>query len=174
MQDSPGPIYDSAPGAASTKSKKSFWDPRNCTRTGFLNSGCSRSTDFYNIDKDIPCPSIYYAKLPKCCREPGKTPSVDFPRFKDLISQGPGPAGHKLHEKVGSSMWRASHLGTHNSFLKRVGILFPWAGGFRKKNLTQAGDAVWKIERENHNYCPVSLVDEEAKSVKKFPKVKTI
>src|SRR5689334_11396323 len=140
VQESPGPIYDTAPAAAALKAKKSWLDPRLCSRNGFLNSGCKDARDsFLKKDRDIPGPETYYAKLPSYEGVRG-CPSAPGPRFPDEPSRGPGPV-RKLHEKAESAIWRASHLGTHNAFLKHVGILFPWAGGFRKKNLNAAGDA---------------------------------
>lgn len=55
----------------------------------------------------------------------------------------------QLHEKMESSLWRASHLGTFNSKLKQIGISHPSAGGFRAKVLDKAADKAWHIQRKD-------------------------
>jgi len=94
----------------------------------------------------VPGPGLYNSVLP-CCRTGecvGKTPTPG-PRFIEKVSEGPGPV-HKLHEKC-DSMWRASHLGTFNADLKGLGVVYPWAGGFIKKNLNIAADKMLMINR---------------------------
>lgn len=76
-----------------------------------------------------------------------KINSDDFPEidFKHIIYV----FNFQLHEKVDSSVWRSSHLGTFNSKLKQIGISHPSAGGFHAKVLDQAADKAWHISRKD-------------------------
>ena len=82
------------------------------------------------------------------------------PRVAEInLVEGPGPR-YKLHEKVGS-MWRASHLGTYNVYLKGLDTQYPNSGGYHPRGpLDQLGDEVSNICRPDeyqHLLCPTSF-----------------
>ncbi|CAG7661321.1 unnamed protein product [Allacma fusca] len=150
--DSPGPIYDTNPPCKAVKARREWWDPRRIVDMGFNNSGCTRKMVLTDIDPNIPGPGLYYANKPPVRCMTGNF-KITGPRVAKHHSFGPGPR-HKLHDKVSSSTWRGTHLGTFNIYLKGVRAQRPSAGGFRPHGpLDKLGDDAAGICRDDQYLC---------------------